>query len=253
MSVRAIVGSGLLDADLSSGEGVIGDIYDRIVPVRVEWVAYGREAAEALRATIAATKGVDPLAPVTVVVPSNHVGVATRRLLASGVLGPVCGRGVGLAAVTFVTPYRRAELLGAPVLAGAGRRPVSTPVIAAALRAARGEDAGVFGPVAGNPATATALVAAYRDVVRLCRAARARLEPDWYDEEDLMAAAADVIAGAPDLGTIVVYLPAPLASRRPSLEGVRSRGSCWHHRRRPGRRRRDHVTAPAIRRNCQSG
>ena len=56
----------------------------------VEWVRYGPDAAEALRARIAAAKGDDPLAPVTVIVPSNHVGVATRRLLASGALGPVC-------------------------------------------------------------------------------------------------------------------------------------------------------------------
>jgi len=198
----------------------------------VQWVAYGREAAEALRASIAATKGDDPLAPVTVVVPSNHVGVATRRLLASGVLGPVCTRGVGLAAVTFVTPYRLAELLGAPLLAGAGRRPVSTPVIAAALRATLGGDAGVFAPVAGHPATETALVAAYRelrdlspvaldalalesrrarDVVRLCQDTRARLEPEWYDEEDLMATAADVIAEAGDVGALIVYLPQRLS------------------------------------------
>ncbi|MDQ6944776.1 MAG: PD-(D/E)XK nuclease family protein [Actinomycetota bacterium] len=200
--------------------------------VRVQWVAYGRDAAEVLRATIAAAKGDDPLAPVTVVVPSNHVGVPTRRLLASGALGAVCTRGVGMAAVTFVTPYRLAELLGAPILAGAGRRPVSTPVVAAALRAALADDAGVFGPVAEHPATETALVAAYRelrdlspaaldavaltsrraaDVVRLCRAARARLEASWYDEEDLMAAATTVVAGAADLGTIIVYLPQRLS------------------------------------------
>ena len=91
---------------------------------------------------IAAVKGDDPLAPVTVVVPSNHVGVATRRLLASGALGPVvrarrrAGRG-----------HRSSRRTGWPScsarrLAGAGRRPVSTPVIAAALRAALADDAG---------------------------------------------------------------------------------------------------------------
>lgn len=107
--------------------------------VRVERVHYGRPAAEALRLTIAATKVDEALSPVTVVVPSNHVGVATRRLLASGRLGPVCGRGVGLVAVSFLTPYRMAELLGAARLAATGRRPVSTPVIAAALRVALAE------------------------------------------------------------------------------------------------------------------
>src|SRR4051812_8238048 len=198
----------------------------------VQWVRYGREAAGALRASIAAAKGGEPLAPVTVVVPSNHVGVGARRLLASGALGPVSGRGVGLAAVTFLTPYRLAELLGAASLASAGRRPVSTPVIAAALRAALAERPGLFGPVAQHPATETALVAAYRelrdvspagldalagagpraaDVVRLHRAARARLEADWYDEQDLLLAATAVAerggAAVSELGAVVVHLP----------------------------------------------
>lgn len=200
--------------------------------VRVEWVRYGRDAAEALRATIAAAKGNEALAPVTVVVPSNHVGVGARRLLASGRLGPVSSRGVGMAAVTFATPYRLAELLGAPILAGTGRRPVSTPVISAGMRSALHENAGVFAPVAAHPATETALIAAYRelrdlspaaldaiartsgragDVVRLHRAARAYLESDWYDEQDLMAAATSVVAGAAGLGAIVVYLPQRLS------------------------------------------
>lgn len=195
--------------------------------VRVEWVRYGRDAADALRAEIAGIKGSDALAPVTVVVPSNHVGVAARRLLASGALGPVCENGVGLAAVSFVTPYRLAELLGAPTLAGAGRRPVSTPVIAAAFRGALAREPGLFEPVAAHPSTEAALVAAYRelrevspagldaiaatgararDVVRLHRAARAELEGTWYDEQDLM----DAAAGQPlptDIGAVVVYLP----------------------------------------------
>src|SRR5204862_6267914 len=74
------------------------------VAIRVEWVGYGRAAAEALRAEIARAKGDEALAPVTVVVPSNHVGVAARRLLASGTLGPTCGRGIGLVGVAVVTP-----------------------------------------------------------------------------------------------------------------------------------------------------
>jgi ATP-dependent helicase/nuclease subunit B len=209
--------------------------------VEVDWVRYGREAADALRTRIVDVKGADPLTPVTVVVPSNHVGVATRRLLASGVLGPTCSGGVGLAAVTFVTPYRLAELLGAPRLAGAGRRPVSTPVIAAALRAALAEDAGLFAPVAAHEATETALVTAYRelrevspggldalartspragDVVRLHRDARRRLEREWYDEQDLMVASAEVLrAGAGDhgLGSVIVFLPQRLSRHAAAL------------------------------------
>ena len=57
-----------------------------------------------------------------------------------------------------------AELLGSSPLSGAGRRPVSTPVIAAALRAALADRPGIFAPVAGHAATETALIAAYREL-----------------------------------------------------------------------------------------
>jgi RecB family exonuclease len=203
--------------------------------MRVQWLPYGQPAAEALRAAVDGAKAGEPLTPVTVVVPSNHVGVATRRRLASGALGPVGGRGVGLAAVTFLTVYRLAELLGSGVLAGHGRRPVSTPVLTAAMRAALTDDPGVFGPVADHPATELALVGAYqelrdvsagaldrlagtgsraRDVVRLYRAARARLRSGWYDEEDLINAAVDALESSSvptaALGTVLVHLPQAL-------------------------------------------
>jgi len=203
--------------------------------MRADWVRYGPAAAESLRDLIASAKGGDPLVPVTVVIPSNHVGVATRRLLASGDLGPVCERGRGLIAVDFLTVYRLAELLGSPGLAGTGRRPVSTPVIAAAIRAALAEWPGVFAPVASHAATEEALVDAYRelrdlpagsldalareslraaDVVRLHREARVKLAAGWYDEEDLASAAElALIDGGPrpDLGTVIVYLPQRLS------------------------------------------
>lgn len=205
------------------------------MPLRLEWVPYGRPAADRLRLLISEAKGGDPLTPVTVVVPSNYVGVATRRLLAAGTLGPVCDKGTGIAAITFLTAYRLAELLGAARLAGAGRRPVSTPMIAAALRAVLAEAPGVFGPVAEHPATETALVGAYRelrdcsaaaldavaatgaragDVVRLCRAARARLVESWYDEQDLVTAAVETLDGGGDvlgLGALIAYLPERLS------------------------------------------
>lgn len=200
------------------------------------WVRYGHDAAMALRTGITDAKGAEPLAPVTVVVSSNQVGVSVRRQLASGTLGPVCGAGPGLIGVTFVTPYRLAELLGASRLAAEGRRPVSTPIVAAAVRRALTAEPGVFGPVAAHPATEAALVSSYRElrdltdgavtslaaasrrareVVRVCRAARAVLQAGWYDEEDLMAAAAAVASGGMastarsmgDIGTVIVYLP----------------------------------------------
>jgi ATP-dependent helicase/nuclease subunit B len=211
----------------------------------VQWVRYGREAAEELRSTIAAAKGGEPLAPVTIVVPSNYVGVASRRLLASGTIGPICDRGAGVAAVSFVTVYRLAELLGSIRLAAQGRRPVSTPVLAAAMRGALTREPGIFAPVAGHAATETALVAAYRelrdlsdgalnalarrsaraaDVVRLHRAARTSLERTYYDEEDLLDSAADTVrsdaAAVRRLGPVITYLPERLSRHGGALLGA---------------------------------
>lgn len=208
--------------------------------LRVVWSSYGADASVALRDAVTAAKSGEPLAPVTVIVPSNHVGVASRRLLASGSLGPVAASGVGLAAVTFMTTYRLAELLGASVLAGQGRTPVSTPVLAAAMRAELAADPGLFAPVAEHPATESALVSTYRElrdlstpaldalaaagerareVVRLHAATRARLESRWYDEEDLLTAAA-AMAGTPAaaaLGALIVHLPQRLSQHSARL------------------------------------
>jgi hypothetical protein len=214
------------------------------VPIEVVTTGYGRAALEVLRHVVAGAKDGDPLAPVTVVVPSNHVGVSARRLLAGGRLGEVAGGGSGVAAVTFLTTYRLAELLGAAALAGAGRRPVSNPVISAAIRRALADDAGMFAPVAAHAATEAALVATYtelsdvspggraavaaagrraRDVVRICEDARALLAADWYDESDLSEAAAGAVAIAGDdrlareVGHLVVHLPQDLLRRQAAL------------------------------------
>jgi len=201
-------------------------------PIDLRQVPYGPPAARALAEVVAAAKADEPLAPVTVVVPSNHVGVTVRRLLASGRYGRVTDRGEGLAGATFLTTYRLAELLGAATLAGDGRRPVSTPVLAAAVRGVLAANPGLFAAVAEHPATEGALVDSYRelrdlppadldaiaatgpraaDVVRIHRAARAALEGRWSDEEDLLAAAVERLASderaGRDLGAVVVYLP----------------------------------------------
>ncbi len=199
------------------------------MPVEVERLGYGEPVAERLAALVAEAKGADPLRPVTVIVPWNHVGVAARRRLATGSHPPPRK---GVAAVTFLTLYRLAELLGAPTLVAQGRRPVSTPVITAALRRALAERPGLFAPVAEHPATETALVGAYRElrdlseearqalssrrareVLRLCEAAREHLARRFYDEEDLMAAATErvedeEVAVDPNM---VVYLPQRLS------------------------------------------
>ena len=87
---------------------------------------YGTAAFRALAEVVAAGQAGDPLAPVTVVVPSNYAGVATRRWLAA--------HGRGIAGLNVVTLYRLAEQLAAPRLAGDGRRPVTAPIVTAAIR-----------------------------------------------------------------------------------------------------------------------
>ena len=198
---------------------------------------YGRPAAARLRARLSAAKADDPLHPVTVLVPTNYVGVSTRRLLASGELGAVTARGGGIAGLTLLTVYRLAELLGAPALAAAGRRPVSTPLLGAVVRQVLRADPGIFAPVAEHPSTEKALVRSYRElsdltpdalgtlahgpvervrhVVRIHRAVRSSLAAGWYDEADLMHAAAQAVRdGSPvldDLGTVLVHLPERLS------------------------------------------
>jgi len=132
-----------------------------VVPTR-----YGAPAVEALAARVAIAKRGSPLDPVTVVVPSNYAGVAARRALA---------RRDGVIGVTFVTIYRLAELLAGPTLAESGRLPVSSPVVASAVRAALALEPGVFGAVAGQPATVEALRRVHRELRDLSDAQRAVL------------------------------------------------------------------------------
>jgi ATP-dependent helicase/nuclease subunit B len=190
----------------------------------VDVVAYGRPATEALAARINAAKVAHPLAPVTIVVPSNMAGLAVRRLLGSGELGSS-----GLANVAFVTPFRLAELLGSGSLGD--RRPLTNPVLAAAVRAVLAEEPGPLAEVADHHATHAALTSLYgelsrarpetleriaaasergAEVVRLVGAVRSRLGA-FYDEDDLADAArsqgqADPSAVA-GLGTVVWHLP----------------------------------------------
>ena len=94
----------------------------------VEHVAYGRPASDALARAVEGAKTAGPLAPVTVIVPSNFAGLTARRLLGSGELGLR-----GIANVAFLTPFRLAELLSADQLLGT--LPLTSPVLGAAIRA----------------------------------------------------------------------------------------------------------------------
>lgn len=195
--------------------------------------AYGAAAHDALAAAIDRLKAGSPLRPVAVLVPSNHVGIAARRAL---------GQRGGVAAVTFLTSYRLAELLGAGRVAASGRRPVSTPVIAGAVRAALAADPGHFAGVHTHPATERSLVRAHRhlsdvgpgglaaiaatsaraaDVVRVHREVSDLLAPSFSNEQDLLAAAITSLeAGAPvlaDLGPTIAFLPQRISTAQAEL------------------------------------
>ena len=117
---------------------------------------YGRAALELLASQIAKLKDGDPLAPVTVLVASNYMALATRRALAS--------RPGGIANVNFMTMRGFAEQFGARRLTEAGRRPVSQPLITSTIRAVLADAPGLFGAVADHPATEQALTTAYREL-----------------------------------------------------------------------------------------
>jgi ATP-dependent helicase/nuclease subunit B len=205
--------------------------------IDVRAAGFGQPAVAALTDLLSELRGGDPLAPATVLVPTNHVGVATRRALARA-------SERGLAGVTFSTIYRLAELLGATRLAASGRRPVSTPDLAAAVRTIVGADPGVFSRTHEHPATEKALLVAHRDlsdldhtrldllarqspraadVVRIHRAIQSKLEADWYDEQDLLGAAeAAIDDAAPVLsgvGPVIVHLPRRFSAAQRSFLG----------------------------------
>lgn len=154
---------------------------------------YGRAAVDLLAAQVTELKGGDPLAPVLVVVPSNYVAVAARRALAA--------RPGGIANVTFITPYRLAERFGAAVLASAGRRPVSAPVIAAATRAVLDQAPGVFAPVAEHPATEQALAAAHRELRAVPEEALDAVAACSPAHTMWCASTAPSVTGSPERGT----------------------------------------------------
>jgi len=201
--------------------------------ITLQTTPYGTAAHAALATAIDRLKDGNRLTSVAVLVPSNYIGIAARRAL---------GRREGIAAVTFLTPYRLAELLGAGRVAATGRRPVSTPVLAGAVRSVLADDPGQFAGVHTHPATERSLVRAHKalsdlnsqglaavastssrsaDVVRVHRAVADLLHPAFSDEQDLVAAAIEAMRqGAPvldELGPAVVFLPHRISSNQAHL------------------------------------
>ncbi|MEX0666618.1 MAG: PD-(D/E)XK nuclease family protein [Acidimicrobiia bacterium] len=189
-------------------------------------VPHGLAAREALAVVVAELQSDDPLAPVTVAVPSTYAALSLRRGL---------GAQRGFVNVRFLALARVAELLGAPFLAEPNRRPLTPALALGAIRTALAEDPGDFGPVARHPATVRSLASTFAElreldddalsrlatgggraptVVRLYRRVR-DLTRDYYDDEDQLAAATAVVAsdgrGLTDIGTLVLHLPQALS------------------------------------------
>ena len=198
----------------------------------VRLAPYGPPSRAALTAVIADAKHNDPLAPVTVVVPSNYAGLALRRALAVSTL-PGSSQ-PGLVNVRFMVLARVIELVGAPRLAARGRRPLTAPYRAEAVRAAVEANPGPFADVALLGSTERSLQATFRDlagtpnaaldalatinhrsahIVALYRDFRVRTA-DLYDEHDLTQAAAESTgagsAALTDIGRVIIYLPRTL-------------------------------------------
>ena len=190
---------------------------------RIESTAYGAASLECLEAVVARLKADDPMTPVTLLLPNNLAGVIARRHLARS----------GIAGLYLATLERLAEQLAAGVLSP--RRPATRPIVAATWRTALSKAPGIFEEVAEHPSTIQALASAHRelrdlsdpalekvthastlgpDLVRLHRHVTTELAADWYDETDLLRAAATRIAAAPavvgELGALVLFLPQEL-------------------------------------------
>jgi hypothetical protein len=192
---------------------------------RTDVVGYGREASVALAAAIARAKARGPLAPVTVLVPSNLAGLGARRLLGAGSVGSG-----GVANVSFVTPFHLAGLLAADQVLDT--RPLTNPVLGAAVRRALADDPGPFAAVADHEATEAALAALYaelsnvsegaldamaragrsaRTAVRLHRSIAGHLT-GFHGEADVARAAAgraDLAEAMAPFGTVIWHVPAP--------------------------------------------
>lgn len=179
--------------------------------------SFGTEAYRTLVAVVRELKSADPLRPVTVLVPSDRVGVAARRALARGDGRP------GVAALQILTLRRLAESLASADLIAQGRRPLTTMTLAATVREILHDAPGRFDRVKDQIGTVRALAGAHRelrplpdidglgtgevvveDTLRIHREIVRRTSATSYDEVDLLRAAATV-AHRVD-GAVVAFL-----------------------------------------------
>ena len=141
---------------------------DVLAATNLSTATVGRETTLAVRRAINSAKGDDALAPVRVIVTSNLSGLSLRRLLGSSQLESATSNGLaGIANVNFSTPFQFASLLAAPTLATLSLRPLTTSVLAAAVRQVLKTSPGRFGAVAKHVATEAALVRMYGELTEM--------------------------------------------------------------------------------------
>ncbi len=184
----------------------------------------------------------DPLAPVTVVVPSWYAGFSLRHEL---------GRS-GLANVRFITSYRLSDLLGAPSRDRQKRRPLTPIIEGASIRAVLEKASGRLAPVSSHPSTHRSLMQTFRQLRRASDAAGDRLGRrgsltgevvdlyrrfqartcEFYHDEELAEAAAEAVRNDPspeleNLGFTVFFQARDLTSgERKLIEALAAAGRC---------------------------
>ena len=211
----------------------------REFPIYIESVAKAQDRLEALLAHYQAK---DRMAPVTVIAPSPYAGLFLRRKVGER----------GIINVRFMPLARLTELLGAPLLAAKGLRPLAAFVEYAAARRATTEESGPLERFQDHSSFHSRLRSTFRElrsaepdaltqlerrgglsghVVRLYRRFRALTE-SYYDRESLAAAAEEAIrtdrdAALADLGPVIFYLVRDLTPReRAFVEALRATGRC---------------------------
>jgi RecB family exonuclease len=201
------------------------------VSLRIALVHYGAAGQIALYEAIFGEKAGDLAAPVTVVAPNARAAVHLRHELARTAAAK--GHG-GLLNVSFTVMSRVAGALGASYLESQSLRPLDRVLLGAAIRAELSTENGVLGRLGSHRSTEDELASLYvelrdldeahldllgapspvaRDLVRLFRGVRARLQVLSYDDDDLCETAASHARDSRErveLGSVIVYLPEQL-------------------------------------------
>ena len=207
--------------------------------IYVEPVAQAQDRLEALLTQYQAE---DRMAPVTVIAPSTYAGLYLRRKIGER----------GMVNVRFMPLARLTELLGAPLLAARGLRPLTAFVEHAAARRATMEESGPLERFRDHSSFNSKLRSTFRElrsvepdaliqlerrgglsghVVRLYRRFRASTE-SYYDRESLAAAAEEAVrtgraAALDDLGPVIFHLARDLTpGERAFVEALGATGRC---------------------------